>query len=184
MSFKQNIGRILLKITGWKLIGQAPAEKNFILAVLLHTSYWDFFVGKMFNLYLGFPIFFMIKKEAFIFPLGYLLKMAGGVPVDRKKQGVTMLQILDRFGSGHQFVLSIAPEGTRKKVNHWKPGFWYFATKANVPIVPVGLNYKTKTAYIGEAIYMTNDRDSDFERLKNVYRTFDMHARYPDQFQL
>jgi 1-acyl-sn-glycerol-3-phosphate acyltransferase len=84
--------------------------------------------------------FIMIKKEAFVFPIGYLLKAAGGVSVDRKKSGATMLHMLERFNDSKQFALVIAPEGTRKKVSTWKPGFWYFANKANVPVVPVGLN--------------------------------------------
>ncbi len=184
MTIKQNIGKILLKLFGWKLVGQAPEERNFIIIVVPHTSYCDFLVGKMFNLYLGFPIFFMIKKEAFFFPIGYMLKGVGGVPVDRKKPGATMLQMLERFQNQKQFVLVIAPEGTREKVNCWKPGFWYFATKANVPVVPVGLNYKTRTAYMGKPVYMTNNRDADFETLRAVYRSQDICARYPEKFQL
>jgi 1-acyl-sn-glycerol-3-phosphate acyltransferase len=184
MTFKQKIGKLLLKLFGWKLVGHAPVEKNFIITVLPHTSYLDFLVGKMFNLYIGFPIYFMIKKEAFVFPIGYLLKAAGGVPVDRKKPGATMLQMLERFSGSKQFVLVIAPEGTREKVSSWKPGFWYFANKANVPVVPVGLNYKTKTAYFANPVYMTNNREADFETLRAVYRTIDMHARHPEKFQL
>ena len=184
MTFKQKLGRMLLKLTGWKLIGTPPIEWNFIITVVPHTSYFDFFVGKMFNLYIGFPIYYMIKKEAFFFPVGWLLKLSGGVPIDRKKPGATMIQMIDRFNDKDKFVLSIAPEGTRNKVSTWKPGFWYLATKANVPVVPVGLNYKNKTAYFGEPIYMTEDRDGDMEKIKNVYRSIELHAKYPDQFQL
>ncbi|MDD2564977.1 MAG: 1-acyl-sn-glycerol-3-phosphate acyltransferase [Salinivirgaceae bacterium] len=184
MTFKQCIGKLLLKITGWKILGFKPKEENFILVVFPHTSYYDFFVGKIFNLYIGFPIYYMIKKEAFIFPFGWLLKASGGVPIDRKKPSATMLQMIERFNDKNQFVLSIAPEGTREKVENWKPGFWYFASKANVPVVPAGMNYKNKTVYFGKPIYMTEDRDADIERVKNVFRNIDLCGKHPDQSQL
>ncbi len=184
LTIKQRTGRFLAKLFGWKLIGTAPKEQNFIMAVIPHTSYLDFLVGKIFNLYLGFPIYFLIKKESFVFPIGYLLKAAGGIPINRNNPGATMIYLIERFQNNKKFVLVIAPEGTRKKVNHWKPGFWFFATKANVPIVPIGLNYKSKTCYIGESMYMTDDRNADFEKLKNVYRSFDLHVKHPDKFQL
>ncbi|HPW67005.1 MAG TPA: 1-acyl-sn-glycerol-3-phosphate acyltransferase [Salinivirgaceae bacterium] len=181
LPFKQRFGKFLAKLFGWKLIGSAPKEQNFIMAVLPHTSYLDFLVGKMFNLYLGFPIHFLIKKEAFFFPLGCILKAVGGVPINRKKPGTTMVQIIDRFQNSKQFVLVIAPEGTRKKVTKWKPGFWYFATKANVPIVPIGLNYKTKTCYIDKAMYMTGNQEDDFAKLKSAYSSLDLHAKHPEK---
>ncbi|MGI6477865.1 MAG: 1-acyl-sn-glycerol-3-phosphate acyltransferase [Salinivirgaceae bacterium] len=181
LSFKQRFGKFLAKLSGWKLIGNTPEKQNFIMAVLPHTSYWDFLVGKMFNLYLGFPIHFLIKKEAFFPPLGLILKAAGGIPIDRKNPGTTMVQIIDRFQNSKQFVLVIAPEGTRKKVAKWKPGFWYFATKANVPIVPIGLNYKTKTCYIDKAIYMTGNQKDDFAKLKSIFSSLDLHAKHPER---
>lgn len=182
--YKQKFGKLLMKVSGWKLIGNAPKETHFIMAVVPHTSYIDFLIGKMFNLYLGFPIHFMIKKETFIFPFGYILKSIGGVPVDRKRPSASMVKIIEQFKKSKQFVIVIAPEGTRNKVTQWKPGFWYFATKANVPIVPIGLNYKTKTCYMCDAVYMTNDREADFQKLKNIFKTLDLSARYPEKFQL
>ena len=184
MKAKQKFGRWLMKITGWKLIGNPPQNTNFIFAIFPHTSYFDFLVGKMMNLYLGIPVHFMIKKEAFFFPLGLILKALGGVPINRKKPEKTMKTLLKKFNDEKKFVLVIAPEGTRKKVQKWKSGFWFFATKANVPVVPTGMNYKTKTGYIGEPIYMTEDKQSDFEKLKSAYKSMDLYALHPKLSEL
>ena len=184
MSLKHKIGKYLLKITRWKIKGEKPKVSNYIFAVLPHTSCVDFLVGKMCNLYLDTPIYFMIKKEAFVFPLGYILKALGGVPIDRKRPEATIKQMVVRFKGEKQFVLVIAPEGTRRKVTKWKPGFWFFAVKANAPIVPVGLNYKTKTVYIDKPVYMTGNREEDFARLKDIYKSMDLYGRHPEKFQL
>jgi len=184
MTTKQKFGHWLLKITGWKLIGNAPEVSNFIFTIFPHTSYADFLVGKMVNLRLGFPINFLIKKEAFFFPLGLILKSLGGIPVDRKKPEKTKKYIIERFQDSKPFVLVIAPEGTRKKVKKWKHGFWFFATKAKVSVVPVGINYKTKTVNISESIFMTDNQQNDFEIIKTVYKSMDLHALHPNKSEL
>ncbi len=181
MSLKKRIGIILLKITRWKIIGPEINGKV-IFAVLPHTSYMDFFVGKMASLYLDFPIYFMIKKEVFIFPVGYLLKALGGIPIDRKNPIQSVINVINKLKKGKTFALVIAPEGTRELVKEWKPGFWYIAVKTNTPVVAVGLNYQSKTLYVAEPVYMTSNCEESFEKLRKIYRSMDLHAKYPEKF--
>lgn len=184
MSLKHKTGKLLLKLFGWKIKGNKPQENSYIFAILPHTTYRDFLVGKMCNLYLDTPISFMIKKEAFFFPLGLLLRGLGGFPIDRKKPEATIKQIVHKFKEKKQFVLVIAPEGTRKKVTKWKSGFWFIASNANIPIVPVGLNYKTKTVYIDNPIYMTSNKEADFNNLRTIYGRMNLCGRHTDNFKL
>ena len=44
-------------------------------------------------------------------------------------------QIVDQFRAHEDFILVIAPEGTRSLTTQWKSGFYQIALKAGVPIV-------------------------------------------------
>ena len=68
----------------------------------------------------------------------------GGSPINRDKNENNVTTISEIFNQRELFRLAIAPEGTRKKVNRWKTGFYHIALKANVPILLVNFNYKVK----------------------------------------
>lgn len=42
------------------------------------------------------------------------------------------------------FTLAPSPEGTRKKTERWKTGFYFFAKAANVPIIMVAFDHNKK----------------------------------------
>ena len=65
--------------------------------------------------------------------------------------------------------MALAPEGTRKKVDRWKTGFYYIALKAKVPIIPVAFDYKTKTVKVGAAFYPTGNLEEDLKVLHKFY---------------
>jgi 1-acyl-sn-glycerol-3-phosphate acyltransferase len=86
------------------------------------------------------PVHFLIKKEAFVGPLGPFLRGIGQIPVDRTVADRTAigsaLGILQRGG-----VLGIFPEGTRGEGDFasLRAGLAYFAVRSGAQIVPVGV---------------------------------------------
>jgi 1-acyl-sn-glycerol-3-phosphate acyltransferase len=93
----------------------------------------------------------------------------GGAPLDRSGSLNKVDAIARIFSEKDEFRMALAPEGTRKKVDRWKTGFYYIAIKANVPIIPVAFDYRTKTVKIGAAFYPTGDIDPDLEELHQFY---------------
>lgn len=184
MTAKQRLGHWLLRATGWKMEGELPCQTRFVMAIFPHTSMLDFLVGKVCNLRLGYPVTFMIKKEAFFFPVGPLLRRLGGVPVDRANPTATIMQTAARLRRSPTFALVIAPEGTRAKVKRWKGGFWYFAREAGVPVVPVGLDYHRRTVRIGAARPTTDDREADIAALKNDFAAMRLSGLHNDRYTL
>ncbi|MEV5950469.1 lysophospholipid acyltransferase family protein [Streptomyces sp. NPDC051993] len=83
---------------------------------------------------------FLIKKEAFVGPLGPFLEGIGQVKVDRAVADRTAitdaLAVLDQGG-----VLGIFPEGTRGEGDFasLRAGLAYFAVRSGAPIVPVAV---------------------------------------------
>ena len=72
---------------------------------------------------------FVGKKELFTWPFGYYFRWVGGAPLDRKSNQNKVASIARLFDDREIFRMAIAPEGTRKKVNTWRTGFYYIAKK-------------------------------------------------------
>jgi 1-acyl-sn-glycerol-3-phosphate acyltransferase len=88
----------ILRVFGWRTSAVMP--KGVVKAVMIvapHTSYWDFVVGRMTFWSSKLPIRVFIKKEAFVFPLGWVLRRLGGVPVARGHKNNLVEQAIDLF---------------------------------------------------------------------------------------
>jgi 1-acyl-sn-glycerol-3-phosphate acyltransferase len=86
------------------------------------------------------PVHFLIKKEAFVGPLGSFLKGIGQLRVDRSSVDRTAItQALGVLQGGG--VLGIFPEGTRGVGDFasLRSGLAYFAVRSGAPIVPVAV---------------------------------------------
>jgi 1-acyl-sn-glycerol-3-phosphate acyltransferase len=94
----------------------------------------------------------------------------GGAPLDRKGGKDTVEAIAQIFEDKEVFRLAIAPEGTRKKVNQLKTGFYYIALKANVPIIPVAFDFGKKEVRYGSLFYPTGDLENDIATLSNNFK--------------
>ncbi len=164
---------LFFKVFGWKTKGEfPPALKKYIIAVAPHTSNWDFLLGVAARSILKIQkAKFLGKSPLFKPPFGWFFRMLGGYPVDRSKRHDMVEQVASLFNSHEDFVLAIAPEGTRKKVEKLKTGFYYIAQKANVPIIPVGFDYKKKEIVIAKPIHLTESIDNDMALLLGFYRT-------------
>ena len=162
---------IFYKLLGWKISGSFDSEiKKSVVIVLPHTSWHDFYIGVLVRKVTKTSINFVAKKELFKFPFGWYFRWMGGASIDRSKNKNTVTEIAEIFNSREEFRLAIAPEGTRKKIETWKTGFYYIAIEAKVPIICVAFDYKTKTVKIAPPFYPTGDYDADFIKLKAFYK--------------
>ncbi|MBS1557428.1 MAG: lysophospholipid acyltransferase family protein [Bacteroidetes bacterium] len=163
---------LLFKITGWKTEGAFPPHlKKYIVAVAPHTSNWDFFIGIMARSILRMQnTKFLGKSQLFKPPLGWLFRLLGGYPVDRSTSHDMVHQVVDLFNRHDQFILAIAPEGTRQKVERLKTGFYYIARQAQVPIIPCGFDFAKKEVIIGSPLYTSASIEDDFRVLMDFYR--------------
>ena len=61
------------------------------------------------------------------------------------------------FAAADEMVLVISPEGTRRRVEVWKSGFWRIADAAGVPVVIGRVDGAAKTVAIGPAVRIDGD---------------------------
>ncbi|MBE9468598.1 MAG: lysophospholipid acyltransferase family protein [Bacteroidetes bacterium] len=173
---------LLVNLLGWRFEGELPQMKKYIIILAPHTSGMDFIIGRLYSTILGLNLNILQKKELFFFPLGSILKYLGGIPVDRGRDTNIIFQLTEKFDSNEYMALAIAPEGTRKKVTHWKRGFYYIAQKANVPIVVAYLDYKHKVVGIKKIIEPSGDMNADMMEIKNCYKN--VTAKIPNNFSI
>lgn len=167
---REKISKWLLSVIGWKKGRIEPEVPKCVICVAPHTSNWDLIIGELFYTSLGRKAYFLIKKEWFFFPFNLLFRSIGGIPVDRGRKTSLTEAMAEEFKKRDHFHLAITPEGTRKKVNKWKRGFYYIAVKAGVPIVPVYIDYGKREAGYFETFYPTGDEEADIDYLMKLYK--------------
>lgn len=178
--FGRVFGHFMLKLIGWKIIGQFPQEKKFVIIVAPHTSNWDFIIGLFAYFALDFELRWMGKHTIFKWPLGVWFRKWGGIPVERSSKHDIVAQIVDEFNRNESFVLALSPEGTRTKIPKWKTGFYYIAVGAKVPIQCVAFDFKQKNIEVGKLIYTSSDFESDMKEIQSFYK-LEM-AKYEEKY--
>ena len=102
--------------------------------------------------------------------MGWYLKKIGGSPLDRTSGQNKVEAIAELFKDKEEFRLALSPEGTRKKVEKWKTGFYYIAIKANVPIIMFTFDFENKKNHISNPFYPTGNIEKDLKFMRDFYR--------------
>ena len=165
------LGRNLLSLMNWKVVGIFPDQPKLIVAAAPHTSNWDFVFAMLVVLASGVKISFLMKKEAFFWPLGNLFMRLGGIPLDRSATEDTVHQIIKWYRKNKKLWVVITPEGTRSKVEKWKTGFLRIAETADVPVLLVAWDYPSKTLVLDKLWETTGDHVVDAENMRTHINT-------------
>lgn len=180
---KQKICKFIYsKVLGWKAEVSVPDFDKCIICAAPHTSNWDLFIGKLFINAIGRESGFLMKKEWFFFPLGYIFRWMGGIPVYRSKRTSLVDQIVERIKRSEKFHLAVTPEGTRSPNPEWKKGFYFMAVGAQIPIVLIGIDYKKKCITAGKYLIPTGDFAKEMREIKLYFKNFT--GKHPENFVL
>jgi len=109
-----------------------------------------------------------MKSEIDIWPVKYMFRGLGGIPVQRGEKTDIIQQCAEKFAQSEKLWLGLAPEGTRTKTKTWKTGFLRIAKGADVPIILVGINGANKTLVIGKVI----NPEGDFAQQAQALREY------------
>ncbi|WP_430905636.1 1-acyl-sn-glycerol-3-phosphate acyltransferase [Maribacter sp. 2-571] len=162
---------IYFKLLGWQFKGDFPRHlKKCVIIVVPHTSWVDFLMGVLIRKVWNEPINYVGKKSLFKRPYGWFFRWMGGAPVDRTKNRDTVSATAAIFKSREMFRLTLAPEGTRKKVTKWKSGFYYIAKAAEVPVILVAFDFGKKEVKVSEPYLTTDDKEADFKKYKAFFK--------------
>lgn len=172
---------IYFKLLGWKITGNTTFSKEIIKKAVIiaapHTSWHDFYIGLLLRKICGVKTNFIGKAELFKWPFGYYFRTIGGTPVKRAERQDMVDAIVSIFNERKEFRLTLAPEGTRKKVEKWRTGFYFIAKKAGVPIIMFTLDFENKQNKVSEPFYPTDDMEADFKVINSFYK--DVKGKIP-----
>jgi len=163
------LGRAILAALGWRLEGEIPNVPRCVVIVAPHTSNWDFVIGLATLLALDLRVTWLGKHQIFRGPFGPLWRALGGVAVDRSAAHGVVERAATVLAPPHTTFLAVAPEGTRRKVEQWKSGFWRIARAAGVPIFPVAFDFRKRAVVFGALYTPTADYEADLAALQRGF---------------
>ena len=170
--FPKWLAKTMLRLNNVEIVDRNNGDwpDQYVLPAAPHTSNWDFPYGIYSRPILNEPINFAAKDSLFKFPIGSLLKAMGGVPVIRSRRTNFVQAVAKIFKTKQDFKLCIAAEGTRKKVTHFKTGFYFIALEANVPLIFCKFDFGNRRVEFTKPWWPTGNIREDFDY---IYRQFD-----------
>ena len=179
--FIQWFGRYLHKVSGWKVEGEIPNLKKFILVGAPHTSNWDFVHALILIWAIDLKLNVLAKHTLFKIPfLKNILSGIGGIPVDRKNPQLVVDEVSKLTDGDGGVIIGLTPEGTRKRVEKWKSGFLRIAEQTESKIVLIGIDFDKKICSFSGFFDPTGDNDKDIEYIKSFYKKF--KPKIPNNF--
>ncbi|MDJ0665399.1 MAG: lysophospholipid acyltransferase family protein [Acidimicrobiia bacterium] len=168
----------LMRLLGWRFTGERPPHAKFVAIGAPHTTNWDFIVFLAVVHHFRVPARAIGKHTLFRWPFGGLMRRLGLIPVRRDSSEGLVQQMVAEFAKAEEMALVIAPEGTRKRTEYWRSGFYHIATAAEVPIALTFIDFPNKTAGIGPTVHPSGDIATDMNLIREFYAP--IHGRRPE----
>jgi 1-acyl-sn-glycerol-3-phosphate acyltransferase len=178
---KKRLAKFVLWITGWKPeVTDLEIIKKSVMVAAPHTSNWDLIYMVAIFWQYELPVKFFIKDSYTKGLHGGYFRWLGGIGINRKQAGNKVETAAKLFEKEEKLIIIIPPEGTRKRVDKWKKGFYHIAKKANVPVSFGFLDYKNKNGGVGGFINLTDSFENDMEKIQAFYKR--KTAKFPENY--
>jgi 1-acyl-sn-glycerol-3-phosphate acyltransferase len=169
----------VLRTFGWSVVLAQPVPRRCVVIFYPHTSNWDFPLGLLAKWTVGLPFRWVAKDSLFRTPLRPFFQRWGGIPVDRASPEGFIEQLRREMESHDDFRIAITPEGTRRRTEYWKSGFYRLARAAQVPLVLAFIDYPRRRVGIGGRLDLTGDVAVDMAAIAAFYDG--LVGKHPDQ---
>lgn len=164
---RQRLARTVVRVMGYRMVGEVPP--NGILVGAPHTSNWDFVTMLLVMWHGGAHPRVLVKKQVFVGPLGWLLRMLGGVPLDRDDASAVVRELVHESRNGQPFRLILAAEGTRSKGEYWKSGFLRLSSQTGLPITLAFFDPPSRTMGFGPTFHASADVGADMDIVREFF---------------
>ncbi len=176
-----NFSGWILKKAGWTFKVNLTMPDKCIIVIAPHTSNWDFILGELAIHSVGMKAGFLMKDTWFFFPVGYLMKALGGIPVNRRQHGNLTQSIVEAYNTTPRLAIGVTPEGTRSANPNWHKGAIFMARDARVPLVLAYFDYKQRVVCIDREFELSDDADGDLSRIKQYFMQHGS-PKFPEKF--
>ena len=162
----------ILKYLNWSIRGAIPNDKRVVVVVGPHTSNWDFIIGVLVILSLDARINWIGKHTIFKNGFKNFLIKLGGIPVNRDNPSELFKKINKLTEKSNGYLIAMAPEGTRKKVNKLKSGFIRIANQTNSKILLAGIDFQKKYINLDRFFIPSGDLNDDLQYVQNYFNLY------------
>jgi len=185
------IGRFLLKLVNWGIVGNLPDKKRIIIASAPHSSTFDAIYAYIVCLATDLKFYFLGSVSMFtriVVPLPFkknpdklgiphpfgkmqnkILLEFGGIPVWRAKSTGVTQQVIEQLKSKDKFILYLTVEGEMKTNQTIKTGFHFIGKALDAVIVPTKIDYKNRRFELMDELELTDSVEADKEALMEKY---------------
>ena len=185
------IGRFLLKLVNWDIVGNLPDKKRIIIASAPHSSTFDAIYAYIVCLATDLKFYFLGSVSMFtriVIPLPFkknpdklgiphpfgkiqnkILLEFGGIPVWRAKSTGVTQQVIDQLKSKDKFILYLTVEGEMKTNQTIKTGFHYIGNALDAVLVPTKIDYKNRRFELMDELELTESVETDRNALMDRY---------------
>ena len=185
------IGRFLLKLVNWDIVGNLPDKKRIIIASAPHSSTFDAIYAYIVCLATDLKFYFLGSVSMFtriVIPLPFkknpdklgiphpfgkiqnkILLEFGGIPVWRAKSTGVTQQVIDQLKSKDKFILYLTVEGEMKTNQTIKTGFHYIGNALDAVLVPTKIDYKNRRFELMDELELTESVETDKNALMDRY---------------
>lgn len=172
---------LMLRLLGWRVVGEPPPVAKAVVVAAPHTSNWDGVLMVLASWSLRTRMRWMVKAEWTRHPLiGWLVRATGAMGIDRSGSFDTVQQAVQEIERSERIAVVVPPEGTRRRTDHWKTGFYWIAVGAGVPVLLAKIDFGQKTMDISAPLFHpTGDIDADMAHIWAAYAN--VTARHPEK---
>jgi len=168
------LARKLLQWAGWKVQFEGFPTLQGVIVGYPHTSNWDFVLMVLVKWATGLQVKFLAKDSLFRYPLfSRWLRHLGGVPIDRSASHGVVAELVrmmrEEQAQQHFFWLALSPEGTRKRTEGWKSGFYQVAVQTGVPVCLLRIDYGQRRVDFRQIVQLSGDLANDYARIAAAY---------------
>ena len=175
------ISKAILRLFGWSVKGEYSDKiRNCVIVVAPHTSNWDFIWGVLARTVYNVRVKYLIKDSFFKPGTAWFFRWTGGIPVDRSKKTDLTERLVEMLNNGQELKVAFTPEGTRKRVERWRSGFYWVAMETGLPIVMHYMDYAKKEVGMSEPFIPSGDWQKDKPVFQDFYAPVTAHT--PENF--
>lgn len=177
---KALLGKLFFWMMGWKLKADISEDmKHSVMVAAPHTSNWDFPFALAAFWMMGLDLKYFIKDFYTKGLHGYFFRWTGAIGVNQKAKNNLTEYAINQL-KVNKMVILVPAEGTRKRVEKWRTGFYTIALEAKVPISLGYLDFKRKEAGTMGAFWPTGDFEKDMEFIQKQY--LDKEGKNPENY--
>jgi 1-acyl-sn-glycerol-3-phosphate acyltransferase len=178
MTWRAAFAGQVLRWFDWRVVSAPPPAQHGVVIIYPHTSNWDFIIGVLARPVMNLRMHWVGKHTLFRAPFGGLMRALGGIAVDRSQAHGLVAQLQKEYARYAQFFIVITPEGTRKRVGHWKSGFYHIAHGLKVPLGLACIDYRRREVGVMQWLWLTGDIERDLTTIRAAYA--DCRGKQPE----